>query len=264
MALGGIALVALLGAAWLGREEIAARWRYRTVRKLLDPAQREQIYRQVLGWRRYAASYGERFDDLPGKDEVIHRVFECPQREGPPLFVVAYRPFNGKPHIGHRGAPEYAFDLVDFDGTLIPVRDGMNVDPCELRDLNGDGVLELPGDNGWSYPDSWSTFRVFSLVAVTREQELLLRVAYREPSWTWEIHRSGEPPHAEIVLGPQGSEANQVEIVVARYRWDPAQGVYLGPAGGPEEDFVRASDFGSDRTRAWAELEPFARKQGER
>jgi hypothetical protein len=248
---------ALLGSIWIEWEPLAAWWRYQTVKRLLDPAQREEAFRQILGWRRFPSSDAKYFDHLPDEDEVIDRVIECPQRNDPPLFVVVFRFGDGGPNP--RRLTEHHFELVDYDGTLIPC-DRISCD-SDLLDLNGDGALARAGDQNWRF-DGDRIVKVFSLVAVTRKQELLLRVAYHPESWTWEIRRSSESPHADIVLGPRTADGRGVETVVARYQWDPAQGAYVGPAGGPEEEFVRASDFGRDRARAWAELEPSARRQG--
>jgi hypothetical protein len=248
--LAALLLALVLAGAFLTQwEALAAWWRHRTVRKLEDPAQREIVYRQIVQWQRYRGTPMYTVDPMrPG--ESIREVIVCPQRDGKPLYAVVYRGAfeSDGPGLRH-------FELVDFDGTLVPVFEGWSIGPCDFKDLNADGVLDRLESLTYEIEGGKEDVQALTLVPMTPEQKVKLRVFYRmhqeNAAWDWNVvDISGSPP--EIRLGPRDPETKEL-MPRATYSWDPSRSEYVGPSGGIDEEFLRLDDLD------WVKFEDFAR-----
>jgi hypothetical protein len=243
--IGLVVLAVLAAALWAGRREIAAWYRYQTVRKLLDPAEREAVLREVLGWQRYDPAVRDRetMEELL-KDEELDRVVTCPQPGERPIFAVFFKE-NGELN-------SQDFELIAADGTILD----MNVLKGEFKDVNGDGVIEVV--QSWIH-EIEGTGRDISMLCVSpvrREQTPLLMVAYNKlkklsltdqpGEWGWELRATAAPDAFDIVLGPKDKSTGKVAEPQAVYAWSRERKAYLGPGGGYDQPFLRIDSIGRD------------------
>ncbi|HUG36212.1 MAG TPA: hypothetical protein VML54_04640 [Candidatus Limnocylindrales bacterium] len=256
--LGAITVAVLAASVWLGRESIAGWWRYLTVRKLLDPAQRDAVLREIVGWKRFRGDdeYFPRYRDV---DEVLVRVIECPQPRRLPMYALVF----GDRHDSVNVDGLHHFELVDFDGTLLQARDGNNVHRCDFQDINGDGILDWADSDTCGFGEEMELgphLQVFTLVSLTPEQPFHLCVVVHPDNWAWEVQRTAATQGARIVFGPRNTTTQRV-TEQAVYAWNPLQDAYVGPSGGLDQDFVRIRidpSTGPD----YEELERFAIQKG--
>ena len=243
-------VLVLVGAFVTQWQAVAAWWRHRTVKKLMDPAQREVVYKQILAWQRYRGMPRYTVDPLsPG--EGVQDVVLCPQRDGKPFYVVVYSGPLWNNQLGLRH-----FELVDFDGTLVPVVDGWSIGSCDFKDLNADGVLDRLEQLEYETEEGERS-RALILIPMTPEQKVKLRVFHRmhaeDARWEWTVvHTNGKFP--EIRLGPIDPFTREL-IPHATYRWDPSRSEYVGPSGGIDEEFFRLDDLD------WVKIEDFVRRE---
>ena len=231
-------ILVLAGGLLTQRERIAAWWRHRTVKKLLDPAERERVYKEIVAWQRYR-SVPRYTIDPPRAGERIHDVIVCPQRNGRPFYVVVFSDAGWPDTDGQRH-----FELVDFDGTLVPVWSGDNTAVCDFKDLNGDGVADRLSSIVVVYEDLNKSVGELALIPMTPEQKPALRIVYRmragDDRWEWTVlETNGGLP--EISLGPWDPVTKELSPR-AIYRWDPSRSEYAGPSGGIDQDSLRVDD----------------------
>src|SRR5688572_8480224 len=175
--LAALLLVLVLAGAFVTQwEALAAWWRHQTVKNLMDPVQREVVYKEILQWQRYRGTPLYTVDPLsPG--EGIEDVILCPQVRAKPMYAVVYR---------EPGLPR--FELVDFDGTLIPVFEGWNLGSGDFKDLNGDGILDRLKVLTYGIAQGKEGVQALLLVPMTPEQKAKLRVFYPENAgWDWTV-----------------------------------------------------------------------------
>ncbi len=248
---GLVAIGVLALSLWSLRHGLAAWWRWQTVKGLLDPARRQQVYREVVSWQRYRGEprYRIELDDT----EQLVKVIECPQRTGSPVLSLFFR------DTGVTGRADH-FELVDYDGTLLPVPSGSNVSNqiSDFQDINGDGLLDRV-EAHYRVDDSQRFVHIFRLVQVTPSQDVALEVAYiasaAQSDWTWQLHYAQNPRIPEIVIGPKDPATSAI-APRAVYQWDSKARRYVGPEGGVDQDFIRVD------TAASPQLEEFAKRRG--
>lgn len=263
LVLSGGAFVLVLVLCWLSRERIAAWYRHQTVKKLLVPGERDEALRRIIEWQRYRGEPRYRVTEV----ETIRHVLLCPQSRTEPIFAVflGKKPDSEKATVGH-------FELIDYDGTILPVYMGANSsDSGVFQDINGDGVIDRVDSWRWTVGRSVglsepeTDIDVLQVLPITREQQPLLRVAYNpskslespksRPDWSWEIVPTKDRDVFDVLLGPRSTPARGVDPQVT-YRWDAKAATYVGPSGGVGDAFLRFTDETSE------ELERFAQAGG--
>jgi hypothetical protein len=241
IAAAGVLIVSL----WTCWDEIFAWYRYQTVRKLLEPGEREAALRKIHGW---GIDQGQTRTFMGDPDlRTIDDVVICFQLRGRPLFTVIFD--NEPPGDSFR-----SFELIDSDGTFLDFHlDSFKGDLFKFKDINGDGIVEFVDAFGHELDAIGArSVTMLYVIPVLRTRYTALMVAFsREKSnprpivgatedWSWELRPTGMPGAPfDIVLGPRTWRPGGRLEPKAVYTWSAERKEYVGPDGGYDQPFLR-------------------------
>jgi len=254
-------MVVLAAGLMISKEGIAAWRRSLVVRQLLDPAKRNEAWREVVGWQRYGDG-NPHYQLKLYSDQEVREVLACPQPRGKPLFAVFFGDMDTVPSSRNGN-----FELVRMDGTLLPDPHGWDLAENPFRDLNGDSVLDRVESMTFEFEHDANdeprcSAAVLHVIPLTESREPTLMVVCGRkgaPQLKWRLRESNRPGVFDVVLEKSG-EGKAQDAIKAVYRWSERARAYEGPGGSAAGDFLRVDlDPGA---RSWSSLdriEEFAR-----
>jgi len=213
-------------------------WRHaRWARQLADPAQRDEAFFNLLKYQRLHDPDGHR-QEIPASlsDCVVNHVVVVPQASGPPYYLVFRRSdLQGGPGI----AKGHSY-LFDSEGFLIPWYWNSNY-------ITGE-VFAIPTGPPLLVVD-YTEYEGINVMYVTelsaRHNVPILRVQLRSSGvddnhlgWQFHIDNSA----GEVAIEVQRRKRSNDLVTRARYVWSNSEKKFVGPKGGPDEDFMRIDD----------------------
>jgi len=216
------------------------------VRALLDDDDRDAAMQRILrrGDYRGPGTYEERAASC----EVMH-VVRCEQKRGGPIVAVFVHAFGKKrPNVskGH-------LIKVTADGAILRCWQGYNMVFHEFDDINGDGIVERVEMINYSMAGR-SVVRELFVLPVTADVQPALRIAIglrpkdskADFPLGYRVKKATQKDAARIQIGPVDKKTGGLSRVTAEWRWHAKHEAWVGPAGGPNKEYVVLPPVGHD------------------
>ena len=180
------------------------------VTKLLQLNERDVAFRRIVELQLYRGSGNYLVEEA----KPIRHVVVCPQKSGTPLFAVFFEGNSNRGEKTQTHQPIGGFGLIDGDGAFIRVYRGANLVEAKqdaFRDINGDGIIHFVHSLRFKFDRhvSESEASVLQVIPVTREQQPILRIAYRRTgpqAYMWRLLETSEDSKLELGPVPTSSE----------------------------------------------------------
>ena len=227
------------------------------VQQLLGQESRGAALRRILGRAQYRGP--GKYTEENKKCDVRHVVM-CPQPKGPPLFAVFVSGFfNRQMHT-----PKGHLILVASDGVIVRCYQGNNLADGVFADVNGDGIVERIEQMcyGWGEGTKVKVRELFVL-PMTEEVVPSLRIAFDvdcEITGWRVIPAKGKNP-ARVQIGPKNTKTGEIEKVTGEWKWNAKLSAWVGPGGGPNQDFIRLPPVGHVGLKEFALVQTKLRKK---
>lgn len=225
------------------------------VEALLARESRQQGMERILARGAYRGEPAYEEGQRPFR---VGHVVVCPQQRGLPMFAV-FGVRVADPSV-HRARGHLI--QVASDGVIVRCWQGNNVvdDAAVFADVNLDGVVERIETMNYRFGERDETVRELFVLPVVEGATPSLRVAIevsarqpaREPQMGWRVEPGDAGQPATIRIGRKDVETGGLKDVIAEWRWQADRSTWIGPGGGPDQEFVRLPPDGTEELEAFA------------